>query len=50
MLSNADLSKCFWVEAVSITCYLVNQSSSTTIDFKTPEKVWSGTPINYSYL
>ena len=50
MLSNAGLSKCFWVEAVNTACYLVNRSPSTAIDFKTPEEVWSGTPANYSHL
>ena len=50
MLSNAGLSKCFWAEAVNTACYLVNRSPSTTIDFKTPEEVWSGTPANYSHL
>ena len=50
MLSNADLSKRFWAEAVKIACYLVNQTLFTAIDFKTPEEVWSGTPANYSHL
>jgi len=53
MLSNTGLSKCFWAEAVNTTCYLVNRSLSTAIDFKTPEEVWSGTPANtliYEYL
>ena len=50
MLSNAALSKYFWTEAVNTTCYFVNRFPSTTIDFKTPEEVWSGTPANYSHL
>ena len=50
VLSNAGLSKCFWVEAVNIACYLLNRSPSIAIDFKTPEEVWSGTPTNYSHL
>ena len=50
MLSNTGLSKCFWDEKVSTVCYLINQSPSTAIDFKTLQKVCSGTPANYSHL
>ena len=50
MLSKVGLSKCFWAEVVNTACYLVNQFPSTTIDFKTPEEVWSGTHANYSHL
>jgi len=49
MLSNAGLSKCFWAVIVRTTCYLVNQSLFNYW-FKNPEKVWSATPANYSYL
>jgi transposase InsO family protein len=47
MLSNAGMSRCFWVELASITCYLINGSPSIPLDKKTPIKVWSGTPANY---
>ena len=50
MLSNAGLSKDFWVEAVSTTCFLVNRSLSTAIEFKTPKEVWSGKPADYLNL
>jgi len=50
MLSNVDLPKCFLAEAVSITCYLVNLSPSTSIDFNTLEEIWSGAPTNASHL
>jgi len=49
ILYNASLSKYFWTEAISTTCYLINQSPSTVIDFKTLEEVWSGVPLTYSY-
>ena len=41
MLSNAGLwdRKTFWVEAVSIACYLVNRSQHTFNDFQIPEEV-----------
>jgi hypothetical protein len=50
MLSNDGLSRDFWAEAINTTCYLVNHSPSTAIDCKTPYKVWSGTPADYSFL
>jgi len=42
MLSNAGISKFFWVEALAYACYLVNRLSSSVIGGKTPVKVWSG--------
>ena len=50
MISNAQLSKDFWVEAVSTACFLVNCSPSTAIEFKTPKEIWSGKPAYYSNL
>ena len=32
------------------TCYLVNRSSSTAIDFRIPIEVWSNKPVEYSML
>lgn len=32
-----------WGEAVSTAIYLINMSTSTVIDFKTPIKLWTGT-------
>jgi hypothetical protein len=34
MLSNSSLSKCFWAEAASTACYLINRSPSIAIDKK----------------
>jgi hypothetical protein len=50
MLSNAGMSRRFWAEAASTTCYLINRSPSIPLDKKTPIEVWSGTPSDYSQL
>jgi len=52
MLSHAGLwhRRDFWAEAVSTACYLVNRSPQSSIDFKIPEEVWSGSPVDYSIL
>ena len=42
MLSNIDISKFFWTEALAYACHLINISSSSVIGGKTPLKVWSG--------
>jgi len=39
MLSNADISKSFWAEALAYDCYLVNRLSSSVIESKTPLEV-----------
>ena len=47
MLSNAKLTKSFWVEVDSITCFLINWSPLIVVAKKTSIKVWSGTPAVY---
>ena len=42
MLSNAELGREFWTEAVTYAQHLVNRLPSSTIDGKTPLEVWSG--------
>jgi hypothetical protein len=37
-------------EAVNTTCYVINQSPSTTIELKTPMEMWTGKPTDYSRL
>ena len=41
MLSNADISKSFWSEALACSCQLVNKLPSSVIGGKTPLEVWS---------
>ena len=50
MLSQAKLGKHFWAEAVSTACYLVNRSPHSALNFKSPQEVWYGSPVNYSNL
>jgi len=52
MLSNANMwhHRNFRVETISTACYLVNRSSHSSINFKIPEEVWSGNPVDYSIL
>ena len=44
MLSNAELGREFWAEAVTYAQHLVNRLPSSAIDDKTPLEVWSGKP------
>jgi len=40
LLSNAQLDKSFWAEAIVYASYLINELSSTAIGGKTPLEVW----------
>ncbi|GJS37167.1 retrovirus-related pol polyprotein from transposon TNT 1-94 [Tanacetum coccineum] len=50
LLLNAGLDRSFWAEALNTTCYLINRSPATAIDYKTPIEVWSGDPAYYLKL
>ena len=47
---NAGLEKKFWVEAVSMACYLINRLPRATLDGKVVEEVWTGNEVDYSCL
>ena len=47
---NAGLAKIFWVDAVSMTCYLINRSPKAALDGKVVEEVWTGNEVDYSGL
>ena len=50
MLSISQLPKTFCLEAASTTCYLINRSPSVSIEKKTPQELWFGSPATYSDL
>jgi hypothetical protein len=50
MLNGVGLGQEFWAEAVGTTCYLVNQSPSSTLDDKTLNEVWSGKKPSLQHL
>jgi len=50
MLSNAKMQQELWEEVVLTTCYLINQSPSTPINCKIPEKVWTGHSCYFSNI
>jgi len=49
-------SDCLWhqhdflTNVISTACYLINRSPHSSINFKIPNKVWSGNPVNYCIL
>ncbi|KAJ4979116.1 hypothetical protein NE237_009896 [Protea cynaroides] len=46
----AGIEQKFWAKAVCTTCYVVNHSPTTALDGKILEEVWSGKPVDYSFL
>jgi transposase InsO family protein len=47
---NAGLAKIFWVDVVSMACYLINRSPRIALDGKVTEEVWTGNEVDYSSL
>ena len=50
LLIHSKVSKTLWAEILMTTCYLVNRSPSSALNFKTSMEMWSGRAINYSNL
>lgn len=50
MLISSGLSKCFWGEAATTACYLINRSPTTPLNNLTPEELWSGKPPYLGHL
>lgn len=49
MMSDANMPKIFWAEAVNCACYIINRSPHKMLD-KTPEELWSKHKPNVSYF
>jgi len=41
MFSGVGLGQEFWAEAMDTACYLVNRSSSSALEDKAPQEVWT---------
>jgi ATP-binding cassette subfamily B (MDR/TAP) protein 1 len=50
MMISSGLSKGFWGEAVCTAAYLINRSPSSSVDFKTPQELWSGKTPDLSHI
>lgn len=50
MFSSTRLCKNFWVEALNMTCYLVNKSPSYALEGDVLQYIWSGRKVNYYHL
>lgn len=50
MLVQAKLPMNLWIETLYTTCYLVNLSPFTAIEFKTPLEICSKKPTSYENL
>ena len=50
ILKTARLPKTYWAKAAKTTCYIINWSTSTTIEMKTPMEMWISKSMNFSSL
>ena len=50
MRLHAGLPKTFWTNAVSTATCLINREPSVPMEFRLPEKVWSGKEVKFSHL
>ncbi|PKI48983.1 hypothetical protein CRG98_030570 [Punica granatum] len=50
MLSQAKLSKSFWVEAMRTAIDLINLTPSVALDGDVPQQVWTEKEVSYKHL
>ena len=50
ILSDSNIEKYFWAEAINTSCYILNRISIRKILNKTPYEFWKGRKPNISYF
>lgn len=50
MLEAKSLPKMLWAEAVNTTVYVLNRTSSTSNNQKTPYEIWHGNKPNVAHV
>jgi len=50
LLSQAQLSKSFWAEALSTVVHILNLTPCVPLDFDIPNRVWTGKDVSYDHL
>ena len=50
ILRTAGLPNSFWAKAAKTSYYIVNRLPSTAIRLKIAIEIWTGKPVDYSYL
>ncbi|GKF37822.1 putative RNA-directed DNA polymerase, partial [Tanacetum coccineum] len=50
LLSHAKLLAYFWGEALSILVHVLNKSSSVSLNFEVPKKVWTSKEVSYDNI
>nr|KYP70934.1 Retrovirus-related Pol polyprotein from transposon TNT 1-94 [Cajanus cajan] len=50
MLSDANLPKHFWGEALYTALHVINLTPTVILDSEVPDKIWFGKNASYDYL
>lgn len=50
MISNTDLQKPIWAEAIATAAYIVNRSPTKSLQWKTPFEMWTGRKPELSHM
>lgn len=50
LMFDADLDKQCWAEACHMAAYIRNRTPSSSLNFKSPQEVWTGESVNLSKL
>ena len=50
LLFSSELPRAFWGEALNTATHLINLSPNSSVQFKTPEEIWSGRAHKLAHL